>query len=56
MNRHVNAIAGRLSPRPPQRRSMEIGGRAFIQHPAEQPANFVVELRGRHDIVLPENS
>jgi len=24
MNRHVNAIAGRLSLRPPQRRSLEI--------------------------------
>ena len=27
MNRHVNAIAGRLSLRPPQRRSLEILGR-----------------------------
>ena len=31
MNRHVNAIAGRLSLRPPQRRSLEILDRGVAQ-------------------------
>ena len=36
MNRHVNAIAGRLSLRPPQRRSLEILDRVMdIAHPAK---------------------
>ena len=39
MNRHVNAIAGRLSLRPPQRRSLEILDRITeIVRPAKQTA------------------
>jgi len=36
MNRHVNAIAGRLSLRPPQRRSLEILDRITEVAPPKQ--------------------
>ncbi len=49
MNRHVNAIAGRLSLRPPQRRSLEILDRITEIAPLKQksdPADLLDILRG----------
>ncbi len=44
MNRHVNAIAGRLSLRPPQRRSLEILDRLTEIAPPGKGANVAVQL------------
>ncbi|MHB8389764.1 MAG: DEAD/DEAH box helicase [Acidobacteriaceae bacterium] len=44
MNRHVNAIAGRLSLRPPQRRSLEILDRITEIAPPGKEANTVAVL------------
>jgi type III restriction enzyme len=46
MNRHVNAIAGRLSLRPPQRQSLEILNRVMdIAHPSKNSdTNAVLEI------------
>src|SRR5205823_4331113 len=50
MNRHVNAIAGRLSLRPPQRRSLEILDRiAEIAPPRKD-----VDLQGALDAIRSE--
>lgn len=51
MNRHVNAIAGRLSLRPPQRQSLEILDRVMdIAHPAKNAnASAMLEIiRGEY--------
>jgi type III restriction enzyme len=44
MNRHVNAIAGRLSLRPPQRRSLEILDRITEIVPPKKGADVVAAL------------
>ncbi len=44
MNRHVNAIAGRLSLRPPQRRSLEILDRLTEIVPPKKGADVVAAL------------
>src|SRR6266850_5548499 len=44
MNRHVNAIAGRLSLRPPQRRSLEILDRITEIAPPAKDANIQAAL------------
>lgn len=44
MNRHVNAIAGRLSLRPPQRRSLEILDRITEIAPPEKEADIAAVL------------
>jgi len=44
MNRHVNAIAGRLSLRPPQRRSLEILDRITEIAPPGKGADTVTAL------------
>jgi len=51
MNRHVNAIAGRLSLRPPQRQSLEILDRVMeIAHPAKDAdaAAMLEVIRGEY--------
>ena len=47
MNRHVNAIAGRLSLRPPQRRSLEILDRVTEIVPPRKDADVERGARGR---------
>ncbi len=44
MNRHVNAIAGRLSLRPPQRRSLEILDRVTEIAPPKKGADVRAAL------------
>ena len=44
MNRHVNAIAGRLSLRPPQRRSLEILDRVTEIVPPKKGADLEAAL------------
>jgi type III restriction enzyme len=44
MNRHVNAIAGRLSLRPPQRRSLEILNRITEIVPPKKGADLDAAL------------
>jgi type III restriction enzyme len=44
MNRHVNAIAGRLSLRPPQRRSLEILDRITEIVPPKKEADVAASL------------
>ena len=44
MNRHVNAIAGRLSLRPPQRRSLEILDRITEIVPPKKGADLEAAL------------
>src|SRR2546425_7638806 len=44
MNRHVNAIAGRLSLRPPQRRSLEILDRVTEIVPPRKSTDLQAEL------------
>src|SRR5664279_1881604 len=44
MNRHVNAIAGRLSLRPPQRRSLEILDRITEMVPPKKGADLAAAL------------
>ncbi len=44
MNRHVNAIAGRLSLRPPQRHSLEILGRITEIAPPRKDADPAAAL------------
>ena len=48
MNRHVNAIAGRLSVRPPQRRSLEILDRIIEIVPPRKDADIAVALAVIH--------
>ena len=44
MNRHVNAIASRLSLRPPQRRSLEILDRVAEVAPPKKSVEVAKEL------------
>src|SRR5690242_7338543 len=48
MNRHVNAIAGRLSLRPPQRQSLEILDRITEIAPPQKNADIAAALEAIH--------
>ncbi len=48
MNRHVNAIAGRLSLRPPQRRSLEILDRVTELAPPKKNIALTTALEAVH--------
>ena len=53
MNKHVNAIAGRLSLRPPQRESLEI----LDRHHGDRAAEQITGCRRRarhHQIRIPQ--